>query len=110
VCIDFVFGIILIWCLFKVPRIKKLFATVKGELYRDEYKKQALYSFVGWASLLCVSIILSFSLQFSHAIASTVHIFSVLNSCVQLINTIQFWVAFEFIFALELVYFSIESK
>jgi hypothetical protein len=58
-------------------------------------------SFSAWASLLTVLIILVFVQKFVPAVHSTTHIATIINNFTQLVNTLQFYAAFQLLIAVE---------
>ena len=67
------------------------------------YTKEAWRDFTIWASLLGTLIILVFIEKFVPAVYNTVHIALVLNNFNQLINTMQFIVAFKLLRGVEIL-------
>lgn len=101
--IDFTLGLVLLGCIYSVPRIKKMANTARGKRFRFKYRSVLILAFTGWLALLIAVMILSGLLQGSKEIASMTHTSSILNLIVQVLNTLQFWAAMEFMNVVELI-------
>jgi hypothetical protein len=99
--LDFIFGSILVASFMTVPAVKTKLDSIKGTRHLERYTKIAKESFTLWAALLASLIILVFVGKLSPAVYNTTHIALILNNLTQLINTMQFYAAFQLMRALE---------
>lgn len=91
--------------------VRAIESATKG--IRRSYVKQSLIAYQIWVSLLASAILLVLLQNFVTTIAYTTFISSILNICVEILNTLQvrasykvmtkFWIAFEFMRAIELL-------
>jgi hypothetical protein len=93
--LDFILGLILLASFWTVPAVKKIILQIKGTRHLERYTKKARAFFTFWLSLLCLLIILVFTGKLAPAVYRTTHIALILNNLTQLINTIQFYAAFQ---------------
>jgi hypothetical protein len=99
--LDFIFGTILFFSFLTVPAVKRILRTLEGTDHLERYTNVARAGFWSWASLLTVLIILVFMEKFIPAVYNTTHIAVILNSLNQLINTLQFYAAFQLLIAVD---------
>jgi hypothetical protein len=99
--LDFIFGSILFLSFLTVPAVKRILRVLEGTRHLKHYTNVARVGFWSWATLLTVLIILVFVENFAPSVYKTTHIASILNSLNQLINTLQFYAAFQLLIAVE---------
>jgi hypothetical protein len=99
--LDFIFGTILFLSFLTVPAVKKILKTLEGTRHLERYTKIARFGFCSWAALLIFLVILVFIEKFSPAVYRTTHLALILNSLNQLINTLQFYAAYQLLIAIE---------
>jgi hypothetical protein len=99
--LDFLFGIILFPSVLAVPSVGKILHDIRGTRHLKKYTIRAKLSFLAWTSLLTVLIILVFMEKFCPSVYNTTHIALILNNLNQLINTLQFYAAFQLLIAIE---------
>jgi hypothetical protein len=99
--LDFIFGSILFLSFLTVPAVKRILQALEGTRHLERYTNVARVGFWSWASLLTVLIILVFVEKFLPAVYNTKHIALILNNFNQLINTLQFYAAFQLLIAVD---------
>jgi hypothetical protein len=99
--LDFIFGTVLFYTFLTVPAVKKVLHSLRGTRHLERYTNVARVGFWSWASLLTVLIILVFVEKFCPSVYNTTHIALILNNLNQLINTLQFYTAFQLLKAVE---------
>ena len=98
VIMDFILGSVLFASMYTKLNIKERTQGTR-KLYR--YSAYSLY-FI-WTALLVILIVLTSLVNFVPQVSNTVHIKSIFTLVVNLINTIQFLAAYEFMVAIELL-------
>lgn len=93
---DFILGSVMFFVVLNVPSIK---TEVEGASYR--YRRQAIWFFIAWFTILVTVIILQFSAYTIPAVVGTLQISNILNVVIELLNTIEFVVAYEFMRIIE---------
>jgi hypothetical protein len=99
--LDFLFGSILFYSFLTVPAVKRILKELEGTRHLERYTKVARIGFVSWAALLIILIILVSVEKFVPAVYKTTHIALILNNLNQLINTLQFYAAFQLLIAVD---------
>jgi hypothetical protein len=99
--LDFIFGTVLFYTFLTVPAVKKVLHSLRGTRHLERYTNAARVGFWSWASLLTVLIILVFVEKFCPSVYNTTHIALILNNFNQLINTLQFYAAFQLLIAVD---------
>jgi hypothetical protein len=99
--LDFIFGSLLFASFLTVPKVKKVLKDLEGTRHLERYTKVAKNGFIAWTTLLISLIILVFVEKFTPSVYRTTHIALILNNLNQLINTMQFYAAFQFLRAVE---------
>jgi hypothetical protein len=99
--LDFILGSILFSSFLTVPAVKKVLHSLRGTRHLERYTNVARVGFWSWASLLTVLIILVFVEKVCPSVYNTTHIALILNKVNQLINTLQFFAAFQLLIAVE---------
>ena len=99
--LDYAFGCILFVVFTKTASVKKVLKELEGTRHLERYSQKVYMAFSIWTSLLLSLVILVLVEKFTPAVYQTVHIASIMNSLNQLINTLQFFFAFEFIRSVE---------
>jgi hypothetical protein len=99
--LDFILGSILFLSFLTVPAVKKILKELEGTRHLERYTNEARVGFWSWASFLTVLIILVFLEKFCPSVYNTTHIALILNGLNQLINTLQFFAAFQLLIAVE---------
>jgi hypothetical protein len=84
-----------------VPAVKKILEELKGTRHLKRYTRVARTGFWAWFSLLVILVILVFIEKLSPAVYNTTHIALILNSVARLVNTLQFYAAFQLLRAVE---------
>jgi hypothetical protein len=101
VILDFIFGSILFLSMFSVPSVKKAINAIRGTRHAERYTRRAKTLFSIWATLLIILFILVFVENFVPGVYRTTHIALILNNLNQLINTLQFYAAFQLLIAVD---------
>jgi hypothetical protein len=99
--LDFIFGSILFYSFMTVPSVKRVLLSLQGTRHLKRYTKVARIGFVSWAALLLILIILVSIEKFEPAVYKTTHIALIFNNFNQLINTLQFYAAFQLLIAVD---------
>jgi hypothetical protein len=99
--LDFILGSILFLSFLTVPAVKRILRELEGTRHLERYTNLARVGFWSWATLLTILIILVFVEKFCPAVYSTTHIALILNSLNQLVNTLQFYAAFQLLIAVD---------
>jgi hypothetical protein len=99
--LDFIFGSILFLSFLTVPSVKKALYNLRGTRHLEKYTRRVKTWFSIWAALLLSLIILVFIEKFVPGVYRTTHIALILNNCNQLINTLQFYAAFQMLRAVD---------
>jgi hypothetical protein len=99
--LDFILGSILFLSFLTVPAVKRILKALEGTRHLERYTNVARVGFWSWASLLTVLIILVFVEKFCPSVYNTTHIALILNNLNQLINTLQFYAAFQLLIAVD---------
>jgi hypothetical protein len=99
--LDIIFGSILFLSFLTVPAVKRILRELEGTRHLERYTKVARVGFWSWATLLTVLTILVFVEKFCPAVYNTTHIALILNSLNQLVNTLQFYAAFQLLIAVD---------
>jgi hypothetical protein len=99
--LDFILGAILFLSILAVPSVKRIHNALKGTRHLKRYTRVAKMSFLAWAALLIILFILVFVEKICPAVYNTTHIATILNNVNQLINTLQFYAAFQLLIAVE---------
>jgi hypothetical protein len=99
--LDFIFGSILFYSFLSVPAVKRILKALEGTRHLERYTKKARIGFVSWAALLLILIILVSVENFEPAIYKTTHLALILNNVNQLLNTLQFYAAFQLLIAVD---------
>lgn len=103
IILDYIMGLVLLAAILAVPKIQKALRTQAFLDVKEFYAVRAVSYFYCWTGLLVVIIILAIVENTVPAISNTVHIASILNHINQIINTLQFLAAFEYMYAIELL-------
>jgi ABC-type nitrate/sulfonate/bicarbonate transport system permease component len=82
--IDFIMGTLLVIAISRVRRIRK---ALDG--FSKRYRNRAYNAFAAWALLLALVTALAFVHAFHPAVYNTVHINSIVNLLIEVINTLQ---------------------
>jgi hypothetical protein len=101
VILDFVFGSILFLSIFSIPSVKNVIYAIRGTRHIERYTRRAKTFFSIWATLLVILVILVFVENFVPGVYRTTHIALILNNVNQLINTLQFYAAFQLLIAVD---------
>jgi hypothetical protein len=99
--LDFIFGSLLFISFQTVPSVKRVLQSLQGTRHLERYTKKARIGFVSWAALLLTLIILVSLEKFEPAVYKTTHIALILNNFNQIINTLQFYAAFQLLIAVD---------
>jgi hypothetical protein len=99
--VDFVLGCILFAAFLTVPAVKKILVALQGTSHLKRYTRVARTGFWAWLSLLVFLVFLVFVEKLSPAVHNTTHIALILNGVNQLVNTLQFYAAFQLLRAVE---------
>jgi hypothetical protein len=99
--LDYIFGLILVASFMKVPAVKKILEAMRGTRHLERYTNVARTGFLAWTALLLTLIILVFLENVVPAVYKTPHIALILNNINQLLNTLQFYSAFQLLRAIE---------
>ncbi|KAL3895396.1 MAG: hypothetical protein SGCHY_004724, partial [Lobulomycetales sp.] len=99
--IDFVLGIIALSTFIHVPAVAKVLKELHGTRHHQRYSRRANRITSAWTFLLLVGIILVFVQRLTPTVYNDIHASAIINNVVQLLNTVQFWIAYELIRALE---------
>ncbi|KAL3895213.1 MAG: hypothetical protein SGCHY_004834, partial [Lobulomycetales sp.] len=98
---DYVLGIIALYRFLLVPAVAKAMENLDQTDHLFRYGKRANRIFMGWSFLLFLVVILVFLQKLDPTVYSSIHASAIMNNLVQLLNTCQFWIAYELIRALE---------
>lgn len=101
--LDFVYGTLLAYAIFRVPKVKKALAGAKAYNYREKYARKCITAYSLWASLLFLTMLLAFIQHTIPQIYNTTHIAQLVSGLIQICNTLQFFAAFEFMRGIELL-------
>jgi hypothetical protein len=101
--LDYIFGLILVASFMKVPAVKRILEAMQGTRHLERYTKVARTGFFAWTALLLALIILVFVENFVPAVYKTTHIALILNNINQILNTLQFYSAFQLLRAIEFI-------
>jgi hypothetical protein len=99
--LDYIFGLILVASFMKVPSVMRILEAMQGTRHLERYTKVARTGFLAWTALLLTLIIFVFVENFVPAVYKTIHIALILNNINQVLNTLQFYSAFQLIRAVE---------
>lgn len=103
VSVDFVFGVLLVRSVSTVNAVKKGVTRIRrSSKTRYHEVKVKIFALV-WVALLIVLLVLVFVTKFLAAVYNTVHIALIINNFIQLINTLQFFAAFQLLREVEFV-------
>jgi hypothetical protein len=95
------FGSILFFSFLTIPSVKMALYNLRGTRHLERYTRRFKTWFLIWAALLLALIILVFIEKFVPGVYRTTHIALILNSLNQLINTLQFYAAFQLLIAVD---------
>ncbi|KAL3895993.1 MAG: hypothetical protein SGCHY_004361 [Lobulomycetales sp.] len=101
VIVDFVLGLLALHWFLRVPAVTKAMESMHGTEHLFRYRQRANRILMGWSFLLFLVIILVFVQKLDPKVYSSIHASAIMNNIVQLLNTCQFWIAYELIRALE---------
>jgi hypothetical protein len=99
--LDFIFGSILFLSFLTVPSVKRILESLKGTRHLKKYTTKARIGFLSWAAFLLILIVLVSVEKFEPAVYKTTHIALIMNNFNQLINTLQFYAAFQLLIAVD---------
>ncbi|KAL3898141.1 MAG: hypothetical protein SGCHY_002939 [Lobulomycetales sp.] len=100
---DFVLGLIALVSFLHVQSVSNVLEKLHGTRHMERYSRRANQILAGWALLLWIVVALVFVQKFTTAVYTDVHASAIMNNATQLLNTVQFWVAYELIRSLEFI-------
>lgn len=94
--LDFILGAITFFTVLSVPKIKAQLSDASRK-----YRRNALLFFLAWFLILVLVIILQIAVYTVPSILGTVQLSNILNAVIEVLNTIEFVLAYEYMRVIE---------